>query len=102
MDMPFGKYKGVSLDKIPDHYLLWALDNCEQISDTLRQAIRAQLRVDVGYSSRTPDWEEIVQTWYQQMARDYQPEKVGSVEPLRAINAGYARLRRMLGMPAPL
>lgn len=99
MYMPFGKYRGASLEQVPDHYLLWILDKCQEISDTLRDAIRDRLSLNERHSAGTTNWEGFVQTWYHAMVKDFHPEKGGSEEALRAINAGYGRMRRLLGLP---
>lgn len=44
--MPFGKYKGESLENVPESYLLWLLDNCTNLSKTLAGEIRRVL--DIG------------------------------------------------------
>lgn len=37
--MPFGKHRGVSIDRVPRDYLEWVLDNCTHISAHLRRSI---------------------------------------------------------------
>jgi uncharacterized protein (DUF3820 family) len=47
--IPFGIYKGKRIDLIPDHYLLWAIRECDFLTPHLRRAILKHLR-SVGYS----------------------------------------------------
>jgi hypothetical protein len=37
--LPFGRYRGVPLDRVPVSYLTWALANCTNLSIHLRAAI---------------------------------------------------------------
>jgi Putative quorum-sensing-regulated virulence factor len=41
--MPWGKYKGVPLQEVPSDYLLWCLDNAQNMGRNLRDAIRTHL-----------------------------------------------------------
>jgi len=52
--MPFGKYKGWALERVPEDYLIWVLENCERIRPTLRAAIRGQLGLEPGAQQETP------------------------------------------------
>src|SRR5262245_22912695 len=37
--MPFGKFRGSQIASVPPNYLLWVLDNCENLDQPLRKAI---------------------------------------------------------------
>jgi hypothetical protein len=89
MRISFGKYQGRRLEDIPDGYLLWVLETCDNIGPTLREAIRDQL--GLGRETQA-DWPEIVRQWYRQMSRDYHPDRGGSHEAMQAVNDGYERL----------
>ena len=41
--MPFGKYKGLPLADIPTDYLVWVLENCDNVTFNLRTAIINQV-----------------------------------------------------------
>jgi putative quorum-sensing-regulated virulence factor len=43
VEMPFGKYKGEEFEDIPPGYLHWCLDNMDNLSDELREAIEGAL-----------------------------------------------------------
>lgn len=47
MKMPFGKHRGEDLEDIPDDYLVWILDNLDDLSPTLRRAIETRDRKSV-------------------------------------------------------
>ncbi|NMC19181.1 MAG: hypothetical protein GYA33_02070 [Thermogutta sp.] len=44
MRMPFGKYRGLDLEDIPESYLAWVLDHANPRA-TLREAIRLRLGI---------------------------------------------------------
>jgi hypothetical protein len=44
--MPFGKYKGEQIHDLPDDYLYWILENIEDLSDRLLNAICEALGED--------------------------------------------------------
>jgi len=99
MRMPFGKYRNVPLEEVPDGYLLWLLDNCQQLSPTLREAMEERLGLNQRRrAAPVPNWEEVVRAWYQQMALAFGPECGGSDEALRVVEEGYARLCRLVGL----
>jgi hypothetical protein len=91
--MPFGRHKGQRLEHIPDSYLLWLLDDCKDLSPTLRRAVLAQLGLD---EEPHPDWPELLRQWQRQMSLDYHPDRGGSVEAMQAVNDGYERLLELL------
>jgi hypothetical protein len=98
MLMPFGKYRGWELRDIPNSYLLWVLDTCDNIGPTLREAIRERVGLPPTRTGPDPRWQEVVQKWYWQLALDFHPDRGGSVEGMKAINEANERLRRMLGL----
>jgi uncharacterized protein (DUF3820 family) len=42
--MTFGKHQGKTIDEIPRHYLMWALENCDNMPLNLRRAIQIVLK----------------------------------------------------------
>lgn len=94
MRMPFGKHRGEELGNIPRDYLLWVLDNCDNISPTLRDEIRRILGIGrPSYSPpppppQTPLALPIVNEWYRRLAREFHPDLGGSHEAMKAVNRG--------------
>jgi hypothetical protein len=88
MKMPFGKYRGEKLTEIPESYLCWVLDTCEDISPTLRLAIERTL--DLPDEPRTRPSAllvpELVDRWYRTLALEFHPDRRGSHDGMLAIN----------------
>jgi uncharacterized protein (DUF3820 family) len=38
--MPWGKHKGERIDALPDGYVKWLLENCDNLNDKLYQQLR--------------------------------------------------------------
>jgi len=49
--MPFGKYRGKRLAKVPTDYLVWCRDSCSTVTDELRALIVQEL-ARRGYNAR--------------------------------------------------
>jgi uncharacterized protein (DUF3820 family) len=82
MKMPFGKYRGQPLDSIPEAYLAWVLDNCENVSPSLREAIRVILFAPTD--ALTAD---VIGSWYRRLAMEFHPDRRGgSLEGMKAVN----------------
>lgn len=104
--MPFGKYKGLPLEAVPEDYLLWVLDNCDRINPFLRQAISRRLGLDepragprgTGHSAAAVlgAVDGAIARWYSEMARRYHPDRGGTNQQMQAINEAYGRLRELL------
>lgn len=113
MKMPFGKHKGVDLEDVPEDYLIWVLDKCDNAGPTLRAAIRQVLglepqdeyarppptaswgepsRPDVGRVKRAVL--EAVKRWHRTHAMRNHPDRGGSVQVAQAINSAMDELTR--------
>ena len=97
MRMPFGKYKNVGLDEIPESYLLWVLENCD-IGITLRRAIERELQVSDEPSPAATQAiaDDVVEAWYRTLAREFHPDWGGTHEAMKAVNRGRELLTEML------
>jgi hypothetical protein len=42
-------------------------------------------------------WPEVIRQWYHGLARDYHPDRGGSVEAMKAINEAHERLLNLVG-----
>jgi len=97
MRMPFGKYRNVELEEIPESYLLWVLDNCD-IGTTLRRAIQRELQVS-GEPSPAAEPAlavDVVGVWYRRLAMEFHPDRGGSHDAMKAVNRGRELLTEML------
>lgn len=93
MKMPFGRYKNRQLSRIPDGYLVWILDNCVDLSPTLRTAIHERLgRETAGRRAMAVPDMSAIRIWYRELAFDFHPDRGGSDEALKALNEAYLRL----------
>jgi len=88
--MPFGKWKGKSIDSIPADYLEWVLDNTEieERNPRLYQAILEELGIESpGGKSTIKPADDVVGKWYKKLATRFHPDKEGgSHEAMVAIN----------------
>ena len=41
--MPFGKHKNKDIKDVPDSYLTWMLENCNNIDDLFRKSIKIEI-----------------------------------------------------------
>jgi|SRR5215471_20221096 len=92
MKMPFGKYKGWELSKVPEDYLMWVLEECN-IKEALATAIEIQLGLRVV---ETVD-NDVVSRWYRQMASEFHPDKRGGTHlGMLAVNRGRELLLELM------
>ena len=100
--MPFGKYRGMVLEELPDSYFLWlvTLDLREPLASAVsREAARRGMR-----GSRRPELplvdrdvaEELVGAGVRSLARKYHPDAGGRHETMTAVNVAAEWLRRQL------
>jgi hypothetical protein len=96
--MPWGKHKGKLLTEVPRSYLLWAYQAWQNAPAELRQAIKAVLMRAPPKAPPAVDWSVVLRNWYRGLARDYHPDRGGSVEAMNAINEARDRLRQLVGV----
>ena len=100
MRMTFGKYKHVDLERVPHDYLLWVLDNIEDISPTLRRAIETSLGIGsqkpTGRQLTTVDARGLVKSWYRHASTKYHPDHGGSNAAQIVVNDCYESLMKGL------
>jgi hypothetical protein len=100
--MPFGKFRGRDLRDVPDSYLEWLIDNLN-LDGWLLTAVRRELQSrdddepSRGYrhqETRHPpppdpaDLRAVVGRWHRQLSMAYHPDRGGSNEMMRVVNAG--------------
>jgi hypothetical protein len=102
---PFGKHKGQRLGDIPTSYLVWALANVRRLDPGLRKAIEQELdgrnpaEPGAGRASRNGQpvaWERLIASWYRGLAKDYHPDRGGSIEVMQALNEAHKRLKELV------
>ncbi|MBI1917788.1 MAG: DUF3820 family protein [Planctomycetes bacterium] len=116
LKMPFGKYKGKRLSKLPTDYLVWCRDKCDNLTDELRAAVEEELadRSDTPQEeaaeqaaptevSRPPKVSPLGQTLagdvrmlFRNLALKYHPDRGGSHEAMRALNEFHDQLQELL------
>jgi hypothetical protein len=111
--MPFGKYKGRELGDVPESYLLWLLDEAENLSGTLRREITRVLGLEdpddddedddptpppPATPPGAPTIEAIVKAWYRRMAYKYHPDRGGSTDAMQTINDAHDHLKELAGI----
>jgi hypothetical protein len=85
--MPFGKYRGIEVDALPEQYLTWLWENCD-LREPLYSAVQEALGLEEeedetpasGYTLPAEVRamaKEIVTTGYRQLALKMHPDKGG-------------------------
>src|SRR5262249_34051147 len=117
LKMPFGKYKGKRINKLPTDYLVWCRDKCDNLTDELRAAVEEELadRTDAtreGDEERAAEAEVVarapkvsplgqtlagdVRMLFRNLALKYHPDRGGSHEAMRALNEFHDQLQELL------
>lgn len=100
MKMPFGKYRGVNLEEIPQDYLLWTYENINFRSKTLKCEIESILNISSHEDDSKGKEDSIsaaeIETWLSRMARRYHPDRGGTNEQMQAVMEGYHLLKEIL------
>lgn len=101
MKVPFGKFRGVELEFLPDDYLSWLASI--ELRPRLEAAVRAEI-MDRGIGVEAPTTRlvvpdaGIVQRIYRELAIEYHPDKArGNGDIMRGINIFRDRLRDACG-----
>jgi hypothetical protein len=103
--MPFGKFKGVPIAKIPDSYLDW-LYGLDNLRDPLRQSVEQEWTRRHASTGERPSWvsapvrqmaENLVREGYRRLTHRLHPDVGGSTEAMATLNAAVDVLRGLLG-----
>lgn len=106
--MPWGKYAGLELDRIPVSYLAWVLENCRSIPLALKREIRQILDAAEEVTAAEPppqaggkfhppaDWSDILSRWHREMVLRFHPDRGGSHEAMVALNVAFERLQELV------
>lgn len=92
----FGKHKGRLVADVPSGYLAWCLREIDNLDYWLRRAIEGELERREALEAecrQQTHGEAIVSTklvavWYGRLAKEFHPDRGGSVEAMQAINRG--------------
>jgi hypothetical protein len=109
--MPWGKFRGVPLDKIESGYLCWCLDHADTATPALRSAIRAELAKRFAPAAAPPpppppprSWmvcpdreiaSNIVAAGLRALSKKHHPDVGGDTKTMQRINAAAAWLKGM-------
>jgi uncharacterized protein (DUF3820 family) len=96
--MPFGKYKGMRLEDVPISYLEWVLENCTNLSPSLRAEIFRLLDAEPLDNVQALALPSLANRWYRQLSREFHPDLGGSHEGMKAINRAHDLLLEMAGV----
>lgn len=100
MEMPFDKHKGMKLEDVPKHYLLWILDNSEIKSPTLEVEIKKVLGLEPGTAADTRPSALDIKTVYRRMAAKHHLDRGGSTEAMVAVNEFWEEITKLLVQPS--
>ncbi len=95
MRMPFGKFKGKSVSRLPDDYLEWLWENIGyELQEPLRSAVAAEIKARFGQEAELRGVAgEIVAAGYRTLAQRYHPDHGGDHLKMVALNEAHQWLR---------
>ncbi|MFO0846611.1 MAG: DUF3820 family protein [Gemmataceae bacterium] len=102
MTMPWGKYRGQRVGSLPSAYLVWVLENCDDVPWELSDAIRRELSLRFGLraesrpASDRRQVRDAVGNWYRRLAFKYHPDRGGTDEQMKVVNAARDELEAAL------
>jgi hypothetical protein len=94
--MPFGEYRGLAVEDLPDEYLNW-LFTLDTLIDPLLSAVEDEIlcRMDLSADVRKMAY-QIVNEGYHGLATKNHPDLGGNAETMKVVNIAAAWLRRQL------
>ena len=85
MRMPFGKYRGYQVGKLPTDYLNWLWENVDLRGALYYEVKEALQRVETPAASYEGN-EDLVHRVYRALARKWHPDRGGSDDGRKAVN----------------
>src|ERR1700719_2777709 len=110
MRMPFGKHQGKLVADVPTSYLVWVVNECQNVRQGLRRAIESELEQRDWQSRGTPPPRTpgtstgdvlpatIIRTWFREMSLRFHPDRGGATGAMKAINHAHERLKELSGV----
>lgn len=106
MQMPFGKHRGEEIDDIPEDYLFWCLRNLENLTPWLRENMEVSLEHRRSRKMPEPPQQtcrtdrgavlSLVNMVHKEMTFRFHPDRGGSNEAMKAVQAYVERLRSLV------
>jgi len=79
--MPFGKYRGVNVEALPEPYLLWLLENIdlrEPLRSAVEEALTGETDPPVGISNEVKAMaKQVIDSGYRTLAQRFHPDLGG-------------------------
>jgi len=101
--MPWGKYRGRRVEDTPSSYLVWVLEECDNVYPDLRQAIEDALADRFAKPCSFCEGKSsgalsagLINSWYRKLSLSHHPDRGGSTERMQAINAAHELLKEMV------
>lgn len=91
MNMPFGKFKGVPVDELPQDYLSWLWTEVD-LRDPLRSAVKGVLFPECGPVEACMPDKDLVRCVYRRLASKWHPDHGGDHKAMAALNDFYTEL----------
>lgn len=96
MRMPFGKYKGITLQHLPDSYVWWLYG--QDLSGDLADAVQQEAfcrwpdKFELYYRHTPAPITDKLKQIYRELCKMFHPDCGGNLEAQKAINLFYERL----------
>lgn len=94
MILQFGKYRGRSIEDVPDDYIEYMIESNEKSLRTFRDE---KARREAIHDAKLSMMERIVQAGYRQLSLQHHPDHGGSTTTMQEVNAAYTKLKASLG-----
>lgn len=91
--MPFGKFKGEEIEDLPSSYLVFLIEQCDNLKPFLKEEIENELDFRFGKDKNMPAVSKDVKAVYKKLALKYHPDKGGNTMAMQAVNEFYNLLK---------
>jgi len=100
--MPFGKFKGLSLDELPDDYLAWLLGvakpwlRCKVLDELESRTRRTSTTRPAG--TDVVNMPTIIRQWWREQCLEHHPDRNGDLKIMQALSNAHDRLKELAGV----